>query len=66
MKYVSMLESFGLTIVWRFNVDGQCELRNLRGNEKWKILSKIYEKDDNFLSGIFIDFPDIKKVNKVK
>ena len=45
--------------------DGEYILRDLRGHDKWKLFSNIAAKDDKFMESIFVDIPQIKKVNKV-
>ena len=59
-----MLEEFELTKVWNYS-DGEAVLKKLRGNEKWKILSNLAEKDENYLYNIFNNLINVKLINKV-
>lgn len=64
MKYIKMLEKFGVTGAWRFD-DGEAKKRQLNGDEKWKILKNIGNEDENFLFNWFENLENAKFVNKV-
>ncbi len=64
MKYIKMLEKFGVTGAWRFD-NGEAKKRQLNGDEKWKILKNIGKEDENFLSNWFENLENARYVNKV-
>jgi hypothetical protein len=64
MKYVEMLEKFGITGVWRFD-GGDAIKRQLTGDEKWKVLNNILKEDEDFLLNNFQNLENARSVNKV-
>jgi len=64
MKFVKILEKFGITGSWRFD-GGETKKRQLTGDEKWKILKNFGKEDDDFFYNNFRELENAKIVNKV-
>ncbi len=61
---MKLLEKFGITGAWRFE-GGDAVMRQLTGDEKWKVLKNIGKEDENFLYNNFQNLENAKFVNIV-
>jgi len=63
-KYMKLLEKIGITGAWRFE-GGDAVMRQLTGDEKWKVLKNSEKKDENFLYNNFQNLENAKFVSIV-